>query len=149
MIRLKKIFRDQIVELVFIMYSNKINLRECLVALVCVVNFCDFNAYISVLMLICSIVYIQNVNTYIAHRFISFTIVFSTICIKLFTLYPMLLMLLCIIAHDTYYNVLRPSTTASKSHDYNVIEQLLMIEHNKYINNICEYDEYYDNGIII
>lgn len=134
--RLTLLLRHTYVELLFFIYSKNINLQECLVALIYLVNLLEINVYLNISLLFCAFIHKQCMDTYIAHRFISFTILFSAICIKIFNVLPMIIVLVCILLYDAYYSV-RPNITKL---DYGEIETLLLKEHSKYLDEY-EYDD--------
>lgn len=72
-----------------------------LVSMVYLVNFIDVNVYVNVTLLMLAIVHKLWVDTYITDRFISMTILFSTIVMRLLDIHTIMLILFIVIVHDT------------------------------------------------
>lgn len=95
--------RNLLIDLYFLWKDFRVDHgRHWIISVVYLVNFFDVNVYVNVGLLMCAIVHKLFVDTYITDRFISLTILFSTIVMRLIDIYSILLVLLLVIIHDTF-----------------------------------------------
>lgn len=81
----------------FVLQMNQPKLvQHVAVALLCTANLVDINVYVNVLLLLLAVVYKQLVENYLVRRFISFTVFFSVIAFRFFSLQT----ILCIVVYQ-------------------------------------------------
>lgn len=94
--------RNLLIDLYFLWKDFRVDRRHWLISVVYLVNFFDVNVYVNVGLLMCAVVHKLFADTYITDRFISLTILFSTIVMRLLDIYSILFVLLMVIIHDTF-----------------------------------------------
>lgn len=151
--RLKVFTRNQLIDFLFSETWRKINVHECMISVIYLINLCDVNIYVNIFVLVCAMIHKQNIETYLVNRFISLTILLSTVFLRLFSLYTMLCLVAILVAHDIYKS--RWHKKMKTTADHQNIEMYFMMEHEKYTSsdnnyvNIfddCDDDDDYDDG---
>lgn len=104
-----------------------VDIGSWMISLVYLVNFFDVHIYVNSALLVCAVIHKLLTDTYITDRFISMTILFSTILLRLIDLQVIFCILLLIIVYDTvvYCRQRRGLTTRSQ---YYEIEKMFLSE---------------------
>lgn len=93
--------RNLLIDVYFSPLWKTVPRSSWLVSMVYLVNFIDVNVYVNVTLLMLAIVHKLWVDTYVTDRFISMTILFSTIVMRLLDIHTIMLILFIAIVHDT------------------------------------------------